>query len=447
MTSFQAELGRIASAPCVLRRESFGCIIYRRDSHDYIPCDRQALEILLFCRNKGGKVNYEELPAALRSQVSNVSYDQFMNLCASIEVVKDGCFNGYILDNAFVGSHNHLSAPTSIDLQLTRYCNLKCEYCLYDAGLPQDRELTMSELDGLFSQLCSLGVYIVNIVGGEPLGRKDFPDVIGMANKYGLCVNVATNAALATKIMEERLTGLSINSFKISLDAGSEKIYDNIRGVRSYRKVMRGIGHLRAACPQAKVYFHVNVFRDNCSEIPSIVKKAEEHGVDKLIFDLVLPVGRASKAIKQVLNQDEAKKTIKIIDNIAQSNPLHIEVNALVPPLRPVRRAFEGLGCECGRTELFISSNGLIYPSILLSSFPAWKVGDIRKNKLFDIWNRSAVLESWRSEAVSRKCRSCPKVGFCRGGCRARTLILTKDLKGKDPFCNYTEKAPETSHT
>lgn len=438
MTNLQAELSKIAEAPYVLRRDSFGCVLYRRSSKDYILCDKNALDILSACQQEDASRAYDILPENVRTQLSRVSYDQFVNLCSSVDILEGGRFKGCILDNDFVNSKHHLSAPLRVHLQLTRYCNLKCPYCWADAGMPQDHELTLRDLDNLFAQLCAMGVFILDIGGGEPLGRKDFPEVVALANRYGMCVNVSTNAALATKSIEERLSKVKINSFRISMDAGSEKIYDNIRGVRSYRKAMRGIVHLRNACPTAGIYFHVTVFRDNCSEIPSIVKKAEELKVDKLIFNIALPVGRAATFPRQVLKPEEITKTIEIISNISQSNPLNIEIECLTPPKRPQRRSFEGFGCECGRTRVHISSNGFVYPSGLLSMYPAWKAGDVRKTRFFDIWNKSSVLETWRSDAVSRKCKTCSKVASCRGGCRTRAFILTNDIKSKDPFCNFS---------
>ena len=429
--SFQAETSKIAQAPCVLRRESFGCVIYRRAGNDYIPCDNEALAILLACKDRPVEEAYQELAPT----VSKVSFDQFVQLCQAVGIIHEGRFDGYILDNSFVNVKNHLSAPTKVHLQLTRYCNLKCPYCWAEAGQPQDRELTLRELDELFAQFCQMGVFNLEIGGGEPLGRKDFPDVVALANSYGIVVNVATNATLATKALEEKLEPLKIDTFRISLEAGSEKIYDNVRGVRSYRKAMRGLAHLRRACPQAKFIFHCTLYKDNYSEIPSIVKKAEELKVDKLLFSTALPVGRGALNPRLLLSAEETRKSCEIIQSISQSNPLKIEVANLTPPKRPLRRAFEGFGCECGRTSIHISSNGGVYPSGLMSCFPAWKAGDVRQSKFFEIWNNSPVLKKWRSVASNRRCKNCSKFNFCRGDCRTRAFILTKDLQERDPFC------------
>ncbi|MGM9999226.1 MAG: radical SAM/SPASM domain-containing protein [Candidatus Bruticola sp.] len=390
------------------------------------------------CQKENADRAYDLLPEEIRQSTSKTSYIQFVMLSSELGIIENGRFVGVILNNEFVTSRSHLSAPLRVHLQLTKYCNLNCPYCWADAGRSRLDELTLPQLDKLFSELCSMGVFILDIGGGEPLARKDFSRVVALANEYGMCVNVSTNATVATKSMEEQLSKVKINSFRISMDAGSEKIYDNIRGVRSYRKAMRGIAHLRSACPDASFSFHVTLFKGNHSEIPSIVKKAEELKVDKLIFRIALPVGRGANYRDRLFGPDEIAKPLEIINNIPKNKQLNIEIESPTPPKFHKIRVFDGLGCECGRTSVHISSNGLVYPSALLSAYPAWKAGDIRQTSFFNIWNKSAVLESWRSDAVCRKCKACDKVASCRGGCRTRAFVLKDDIKAKDPFCTFS---------
>ena len=75
-------------------------------------------------------------------------------------------------------------------ISLTDHCNLRCVYCMPEEGLPwlkRDKLLTYEEILRLVSVAVRGGVRKVRITGGEPLLRRDLPELIGMlAREPGL---------------------------------------------------------------------------------------------------------------------------------------------------------------------------------------------------------------------------------------------------------------------
>lgn len=421
-----------ATAPFVVREEHFGCLVYNRAACDYIAFDHEAFEIF---KGLSQGLTPNQVYERLAGTASRTNFDTFLRLCASIELLDGDRFTGAFLHNRRPEQSRALSAPTHLDLQLTRYCNYACRHCWADAGRPRDRELDILTVKTLFDQMAQMGVFVVNLVGGEPLGRRDLVEVVEYANSVGISVNIHTNAALAVRNLAQRLGAVKVNSFCVSFDAGSEKNYDYVRGVTSFRKALRGIEHLKSACPDTELYFKVALQKDNRNEIPGIVRQAKSCGVKRIVFSLALPVGRGKANSSVLLSGDEALRVLQLAREIGTqtSGEVDIEVLDEVPPTSLAPRAFEGFGCECGQLHCFVSSSGVVAPSgLVCDSLPC---GSIRKDKLYDIWNTAAPFGLFRNNRGNAACNVCEHFRYCRGGCRSRTYVMTGDMSKPDPLC------------
>src|SRR4029079_11591429 len=69
----------------------------------------------------------------------------------------------------------------NLRLSVTDRCNLRCSYCMPEAEyvwLPREDILQFEEIERLVDVFTSLGVDKVRLTGGEPLLRRDLPDLI-----------------------------------------------------------------------------------------------------------------------------------------------------------------------------------------------------------------------------------------------------------------------------
>ncbi len=70
---------------------------------------------------------------------------------------------------------------SSLRLSVTDRCNLRCGYCMPEQDyvwLPRADILTFEEIDTLVDVFTGVGVGRVRITGGEPLLRRNLPDLI-----------------------------------------------------------------------------------------------------------------------------------------------------------------------------------------------------------------------------------------------------------------------------
>ena len=69
----------------------------------------------------------------------------------------------------------------SLRISVTDRCNLRCQYCMPEtdyAWLPSENLLTFEETARITDAFTDLGVDRIRITGGEPLLRRDLPDLI-----------------------------------------------------------------------------------------------------------------------------------------------------------------------------------------------------------------------------------------------------------------------------
>src|SRR5271168_4448398 len=96
--------------------------------------------------------------------------------------------------------------PFSLIAEVTHRCPLHCLYCSNPIELQRaDEELSTEDWKRVFHEAGQLGMLHVHLTGGEPLARKDLPELIAAARAAGLYVNMITSGI---GLSEEQLAAL-----------------------------------------------------------------------------------------------------------------------------------------------------------------------------------------------------------------------------------------------
>ncbi len=128
--------------------------------------------------------------------------------------------------------------PIRLDLNVTKYCNLRCKYCYVDFdALEEHPERSAQEWKDLLTDFHKRGTRAVRIMGGEPLIRKDIGEIIDHCLALGLVTEINTNGYL----VKQRIDTLKkLDSVCISLD-GTREANDFLRGKGCHDKVIEAI--------------------------------------------------------------------------------------------------------------------------------------------------------------------------------------------------------------
>jgi len=133
--------------------------------------------------------------------------------------------------------------PIRIALQLTKYCNMRCNYCYVNFDRYKNiADRSKKELFDTIDELYRHGMRWLWFLGGEPMIRDDFGEIIDYAQHKGIFCDMNSNGVLINKKnidVVKKLDGVCI-----SID-GDEESNDYYRGKGSYEKAMMAVKLLR----------------------------------------------------------------------------------------------------------------------------------------------------------------------------------------------------------
>jgi cyclic pyranopterin phosphate synthase len=133
----------------------------------------------------------------------------------------------------------------SLRVSVTDRCNLRCNYCMPQeeyVWLPRRELLTFEEIARLVEVFTSLGVEDVRLTGGEPLLRRDFPQLVRMlaANPRIRDLALTTNGVLFAE-QGEALRAAGLHRVTLSLDTLHAKRFASLTGRDNHPQVLAGI--------------------------------------------------------------------------------------------------------------------------------------------------------------------------------------------------------------
>ena len=131
-------------------------------------------------------------------------------------------------------------------VSVTDKCNLRCVYCMPLEGLEwlkrQDL-LSYEEIEQIVRLMAGMGLRRVRITGGEPLVRRDLPDLVKLLSAIPEIedLSLSTNAVLLTA-QADALRSAGIQRLNVSLDSLRPDRVDAIaRRPGSFPKIMEGL--------------------------------------------------------------------------------------------------------------------------------------------------------------------------------------------------------------
>ncbi|GMT47967.1 MAG: coenzyme PQQ biosynthesis protein E [bacterium] len=163
--------------------------------------------------------------------------------------------------------------------RITHKCNYKCSYCsLWGDNI---KELDTSQVLDLVDQIADMGCVIYAISGGEPLLRKDLPEILKRIKKRGMMAKIATNGSLVTKRIDEICDYVDLMSF--SFDTMNADVPEEVGNIKILDDTV--IEGIKAAVEKVpSVSLNVVLTRLSTKEIESIVEYGSKLGIKTFTF-------------------------------------------------------------------------------------------------------------------------------------------------------------------
>ena len=278
-------------------------------------------------------------------------------------------------------------------LHVTQRCNLACRHC-YSEGDDRNRaaDPSLAQLRRAVALLASLGCARLVISGGEPFLRGDLADVASFARDRGVGeVVVLTNGLLVDEKGIDPLVGL-VSCVAVAFDGASADAPAPLRGTQRFGRLVRG----------------------NLDEVPRYRRLADELGASLSFSLLTAPADELG-------------------DLRLSDEQLH-ELGRR-PPIDGAPCGLAGLSarrsCGAGTMTLSVAADGTIYPCHMLHD-RSLALGSALSDP-----PRAPVPPEPRVDDVDG-CAGCRVRYLCGGGCRARALMATGSLFGRDPYCELS---------
>jgi GTP 3',8-cyclase len=131
-------------------------------------------------------------------------------------------------------------ALTDLRISVIDRCNFRCPYCMPEDDYPRDHEflskaqrLRFEEIERLAGIFAGLGVRKLRLTGGEPLLRRDLPELVRqLAGVPGIDdIAMTTNGSLLPKLAQP-LRGAGLGRITLSIDALDAEAYRRLSGGR-----------------------------------------------------------------------------------------------------------------------------------------------------------------------------------------------------------------------
>ncbi|MGH0430171.1 GTP 3',8-cyclase MoaA [Bacillus hominis] len=203
-------------------------------------------------------------------------------------------------------------------ISVTDRCNFRCRYCMPEeifgrdyAFLSNDKILSFDEIERITRIFVSLGVTKLRITGGEPLLRKDLPELIQRLNKIdGVAdIGLTTNGSLLKKFAPD-LYKAGLSRVTVSLDSLNEERFSYLNGNRS--KVKTVLAGIQAAA-EVGMKIKMNMVVQKGKNEQDIVQMAEYFKENKHILRFIeyMDVGNYNGwELGEVVSKQEILKMI-----------------------------------------------------------------------------------------------------------------------------------------
>jgi len=333
-------------------------------------------------------------------------------------------------------------------LVVTDRCNLKCSTCYRGAG---HGDAPSWQVARTISRAASLCVDELVVTGGEPVLRRDLPDLLYEARRVASRVTLATNGTLITPELADVIAEARVR-VQVSLESPDESEHDLIRGQGSFKAARRGLELLaEAGVMDIEV---VSTLLDPETFSPDrMISLAAQYGA-AFHASLFQEVGRGGCGFRRPVEDPDSLARSMLRYLLRRAEEGSIPENA---PFAEVVGIMPRIGCGAGNYVVALSGAGEAYPCHLLM-LPEFRAdmsslidspAEVRRQLKRDsrdssqdyaskMCNRYLQLSpAWNLPGVDSipSCEGCDVRYFCGGGCRAAAYAATGDVAGRDPSC------------
>lgn len=296
--------------------------------------------------------------------------------------------------------------PFRYFLELTYRCNLACPYC-YIGCERNKNELTLEEWKKVIDQLPFYS--IATLVGGEPLIRKDFIEILAYTSKKIFNkVHVVSNGILINDEIIDAFVKYKLLLLSVSLD-GYGETHDTNRGKAGiFDKIVSNLENVKSKNKRQMIDIKTIVLENNLDDLPKLYKLCEKMGFEFLSISFLrnnnwkqnsvlqesfIPEFNANYPIKKYFDLEHFKEVHKEIESLKGKTKLRFspKFEYSKNPLEAIEHFFNlpedvktsdiYKPCTYPYNNMMINPEGFVYPCL------SQKIGNVKEKSLKELFN------------------------------------------------------------
>ena len=291
--------------------------------------------------------------------------------------------------------------PFLVQFSISNRCNLKCRYCYADYPGRSEKDLSYEQVISIINQLAELGTKRINIVGGEPLIRKDIDDIVFYIKNKGIECTMTTNGHFVP--------------YKIDVIKKLDLLCISLDGIKEKNDLQRGQGTHDAVIKALDIATSNGVIcqiscvltKGTLDSIDYMVEIGNKYNAKVAFTTLIKPVEQTTTYDELIPTDQEYKTAIqKIIKLKEEGAPVLFSKDTLEYALhwpKPYSedRMFEKPSrdsptCYAGRFFVIIDVNGDVYRCPQM-------VNRVKKVNCLDL----GVKQALQQVAKDKTCKTC----------------------------------------
>jgi PqqA peptide cyclase len=329
-----------------------------------------------------------------------------------------------------------LAPPMGLIAELTHRCPLQCAYCANPLEMVRPaEELSTREWLAVIDQAAAIGVLQLHLTGGEPMARRDLPQIVAHAAKAGLYTNLITSGVLLTDAAMTDLLAAGIDHIQLSFQEASAELGDHFGGYRGgHAKKLEAAARIRAAGLSLTTNFVLH--RQNIAHLDQMIALGEDLGSDRIEVAHTQYYGWALKNRAALL---PTRDQLDVANALVAEARARLNGRVVIDYVVPDYYAERPKACMGGWGNRFIHllPSGRALPCHAAETIPGLTFASVRDTGLAAIWADDPAFARFRgTDWMPQPCQGCDRREIDWGGCRCQALALAGDAAATDPACS-----------
>lgn len=357
----------------------------------------------------------------------------------------------------------HTRFPRRIYFQITRNCNLHCDYCFLKSEMGAPHIPTSAIMD-VATFMSRNGLMEVRLTGGEPVTHPDFFDILHKFQEEDVYVSVATNGVMDRRTLDRLCE--EENLWVICSVDGNRETHNRYRP-RTFDHIIENLRYLKERNPSTRLRLTTVLTKENMGQMYELGEICKSVDAESITVIPLRPQVRCPEIKEEMVTAQEFRQVIE--DLVDAKERLGIRFTTTIetdyidkiyrdPVVRKrsscaAGREATNLDYDAGKRRFIVygcsyspapdlDANPEIRRPFLAGEFPTDRVEDF-----LDIWRDESAWTIYRDLSLkSDDCKQCDyfENHSCVGSCPIQNIDYSSIRADEDVLAQLREQIERT---